>query len=216
MLLKRRVVSALLCAFLALSIAGCANTSTQGLLGSAESVKVETGKSSESGSNATVVVESRDEQPEASRQWFALSREERREKIREAMKHEISCLEDKGWKIEKVDLKDLGYTVEPQEDPAMRTQVAADINECNALNPSPDADIVMSVADIEDIYNYNLNVRDCLEKEGIAVTTPPTKQKYIDDFRNDRVTWSPYTDLMNASDLTADRFREITEKCPQW
>ncbi|MCD4557968.1 hypothetical protein [Schaalia sp. lx-100] len=214
MLLKRRVVSAVLCAFLALSVTGCANTSTQGILGSSESVN----ESGESDSPATVVVETRDEQPESSRQWFALSREERREKIREYMRQSMACLEGKGWKVKEVSggPAEISFSADTQGDPTISAQFMADSEECDKLYPAPDSDTVISVPDIEDDYEYDLTVKECLEKEGITVTAPPTKQKYVDDFRNNRDTWSPYTDLMNATNLTADRLREITEKCPQW
>ncbi|MCD4549405.1 hypothetical protein [Schaalia sp. lx-260] len=210
--MEHNFIPVLLCAFLVLPIAGCANTSTQGILGSSESVN----ESGESDSPATVVVKTRDEQPETSRQWFALTREEKHEKLSEALKHQISCLEDKGWKIEKVDLKNLGYSVNTQNDAALEARISADTNECNKRFPRPDENLVMSIPDIEDIYEYRLTVKACLENEGIKVTDPPTKQKFIDDFRNDRSYWNPYTDLMNVSNLTASRFREITEKCPQW
>ncbi|MCD4549404.1 MULTISPECIES: hypothetical protein [unclassified Schaalia] len=213
MLLKHRVVPALVCGFLILSVTGCANAPTQGLSGSSES----TNESGESGSPHMVVVESRDEQPEISRQWFAMTREEQ-EKINDEEKQEImECLKEKGWKVEKNTdyFGQLNYSIDTQGNDALFTQMLKDSEECEKLSPSPYRDLVISVPDIENYYEHDLTVKECLEKEGITVTTPPTKQKYIDDFRNDRVTWSPYTDLINASDLTADRFREITEKCPQ-
>ncbi|MCD4549406.1 hypothetical protein [Schaalia sp. lx-260] len=213
MLLKRTFISVLLCGFLALSIAGCADISTQGLSGSSES----TNESSESDSPHMVVVESRDEQPESSRRWFALSREEQRKIDDEEMRQNMSCLEEKGWKVEQTNnYGQLSYSIDTQGDDALFAQMIRDSEECEKLSPSPYRDLVISVPDIEDIYEYRLTVKACLENEGIKITDPPTKQKFIDDFRNDRSYWNPYTDLMDVSNLTASRFREITEKCPQY
>jgi hypothetical protein len=72
----------------------------------------------------------------------------------------------------------------------------------------------MSLEAIEMVFEQELATRSCLINEGVNVDEPPSKQRYLDTFHDDR--WMAY----GASDIDSvardsSEWRRIAQACPQ-
>jgi hypothetical protein len=63
------------------------------------------------------------------------------------------------------------------------------------------------------LYDYYVSsLIPCLEAEGYAISDPPSKSVFIDQYQE--ASWSPYLDAMNPS--SQQEWYRINAACPQW
>jgi len=124
------------------------------------------------------------------------------------------CLVDKGWPV--TISWDGGVDITSDDVPAgQEERYDQDAEACWA--PLEEMTRDLSQEGIEELYEEELATRECLIAEGYQVDDPPSKQRFLDSYPDER--WMAY----GASDVTRamadeESWRAINETCrqPSW
>ncbi|MDJ0323053.1 hypothetical protein QMG61_04650 [Cryobacterium sp. PH31-AA6] len=85
--------------------------------------------------------------------------------------------------------------------------------ECRSMYPvDPESSIPLDGERLSSLYDDYLNrLVPCLEKRGVVVPEPPTRQLFIESYYSGN-GWEPYA---NTSDLPQDQWYKLNKDCPQ-
>ena len=126
----------------------------------------------------------------------------------------LTCLTDRGWPVKG---SDGGWGIlydgeQLDEEAGLRYSQAQD--ECMGESGPLPTFQPLSDVEIRRYYALNLDVAQCLEREGMPVAEPPSEDVYVEGYRaaesgGNVETWDPY------SQLPAEQFDELLRACPQ-
>lgn len=111
-----------------------------------------------------------------------------------------------GIRVELVEEGDGGWALHSEGlDEAAFDQIDALCQERAGPFPKP---APITRAEYSALYDLNLAAKRCLEAQGVAVSDPPSREKYVEDSLNSTDgPWSPFDDDRTAFDHI--------ETCPQ-
>jgi hypothetical protein len=118
-----------------------------------------------------------------------------------------ACLRAKGWDAKAIPGGDFTVKLHGQPEALEKAQTG-----CRNTLGFVDAG-KPTAQQISNYYAAQLKVRECLVGHGFAVSTPPSKQTFIDTFDTTK-EWNPYLSE-SVKKTTSDQWNHINSACPQ-
>lgn len=123
-----------------------------------------------------------------------------------------ACMRNSGWELE-IDYLQYGFSGMPGE---QFDQYDADLKTCEEKIGSSPNDYPMTPELVGRLYDHLVEMKACLEGFGFDISDPPSKAKFIDQYKQiseDSFPWTPFIDI--PSGLPDKKMKEIFTKCPQ-
>src|SRR5699024_1418245 len=143
--------------------------------------------------------------------WMAEARQTQEE---EASKIQ-TCLDEKGWDVEKTE--DSSLSVPEGLNDEQKTLFFETIGDCSdeVLDDFENTDEAWQIK-----YDRALDTRDCLEDEGHKIPAPPSKDAWVKAGKGNQDLWTPFQfviDKISSGELsmTESEFATLYDKCPQ-
>lgn len=159
------------------------------------------------------------DQPQASKEYYALSREERRERARKHWNDIATCMQEKGYDA-WVDISNsLTIRTKGSSEAALRQQ-KKDEKSCAERFPSVFDNLKMTRANYEEHYDYLVSVNACIEAHGYQTIPPPSKELWVDQAVAGAPEWHPYhvfyhPDQALYPNISASEENKLLKECPQ-
>lgn len=123
------------------------------------------------------------------------------------------CLSEKGWATASIAGDQLSITDVPE---AQRTRFQQDADSCTAQYEAVYPPTPMTRELAGNLYDQELVTKACLEKLGIPVDPPSSKEAYVEAYMAHRPTdWYAYAHVSQAMAGTPGGTAEVEKKCPQ-
>lgn len=165
-------------------------------------------------------VENPADQPESSKKYLALSREEQNALEAESNRKVTQCLQERGWNVVMSDSTTIEFK-DAITDKQLEKQQKKDMEACSQLYPHPAAGVKYTRADYEKTYDAKVAINECLAKLGLNVSTPPSKDTWVEQIiHNEANMWDPYEIFAlpgaEYKNMPRNKFAEVTKQCPNY
>lgn len=120
----------------------------------------------------------------------------------------VRCLQDAGYSARLSDAPDGGVEWESADEDAQAEvtyQACIDSLVDDGVLAPPE---VLSDAELEDLYDHEVDLVACLEDEGYAMPSPPSREAFVES----RGEWRAYLVL---PDVSNEEFERLNVVCPQ-
>lgn len=130
------------------------------------------------------------------------------ENQREATEAMIDCLREAGWDVAFDPLTGTTEIELPEEQFAVyseaRNACVEEVEKDFPISPLTDAQM-------DEIYDYEVWLSDCLRAEGVPVPSIPSSQAFIDAYR----AGDPWLSYSFIGDVDEETYRTLLTACPQ-